>query len=169
LPCKLSEAQRPRVAPSMQAVRVEIGDSSRRGPRGNDKARRLGVLRYLRDVRLEHRHSISRNEIRHSTSIETSRYGETWRRGAVYMKIALILPVFAAIFGALLAGNSYAQDFGHQRGLSAMTPSIAVVSSPQKASNQIVNTQSPTVTTDRQNVVSAKEALILAILSGSRM
>jgi len=88
------------------------------------------------------------------------------------MKNGLIFPARALVIlsSALLAGNGYAQAFhGHHHGMSAMGPCIAVMSSSQKANlKQTFSTGRQTLQTDRQNVASAKQALVSAILSGSK-
>jgi hypothetical protein len=88
------------------------------------------------------------------------------------MKNGLILPVTAAfiVSSALLAGIGYAEGFhGHHHGTSATGLCIAVMSSSQKANlKQTFGTDRETWKNDRQNVATAKQALVSAILSGSK-
>jgi Heavy-metal resistance len=88
------------------------------------------------------------------------------------MKKGSILHITALIIlsSALLTANAYAFGHGgHHRGMSAMRPCIAVMSSSQRANlRQTFSTQKQTMETDHQNVSSAKQALVSAILSGSK-
>lgn len=88
------------------------------------------------------------------------------------MKNRSMLPVTAIIIVGitLLSGNSYAQGFhGHHHGMSAVGPCVAVMSSSQKANlKQTFSAERQTLETDRQNVATAKQALVSAILSGSK-
>jgi hypothetical protein len=87
------------------------------------------------------------------------------------MRIGLMIPITAAIISApLVAANGYTQGFaGHQHGMSAARPCIAVMPSSQKANlKQIFSSERQTLKTDRQNVVSAKQTLTSAILSSSK-
>jgi hypothetical protein len=94
------------------------------------------------------------------------------RRKGINMKNGSILPVTSLIIlsGALLTGNAYAFGYGGDyRGMSAMGPCIAVMSSSQRANlKQTLSTRKQTLKTDHQNVASAKQALVSAILSGSK-
>jgi hypothetical protein len=88
-----------------------------------------------------------------------------------FMRSRLILQGAAVVVaGVSFAANGYAQGFaGHHHGNSAIRPCIAVMSSSQKADlKQIFSAEKQTLKTDRQNVVSAKQALTSAILSGSK-
>jgi hypothetical protein len=93
------------------------------------------------------------------------------KKETLRMRIGLIIPITAAIISsAFLPGNGYAQGFaGHHHAMSAVRPCIAVMSSSQKANlKQIFSTEKQTLKTDRQDVASAKQALVSAILSGSK-
>jgi hypothetical protein len=87
------------------------------------------------------------------------------------MRIGWILPVTGAIIStALSTANGYGQRFaGRHRGTSAMEPCVVVMSSSHKANlKQIFSTEKQSLQTDRQNVASAKQVLVSAILSGSK-
>jgi hypothetical protein len=88
------------------------------------------------------------------------------------MKNGSILPVMAVVIisCALLAENANAQGFrGHHHGNSAVGPCIAVMSSSQRANLKATfSSEKQTLQTDHQNVASAKQALVSAILSGSK-
>ncbi len=90
----------------------------------------------------------------------------------ISMKKASIFPVTALLIlsGGLLTGNAYAfGPGGHHRGMSAIGPCVAVMSSSQRATlRQTLGTQRQTLENDHQNVSSAKQALVSAILSGSK-
>src|SRR6201987_3231373 len=94
------------------------------------------------------------------------------RRKGINMKNGSILPVTALIIlsGALLTGNAYAfGPGGHHREMSAMGPCIAVMSSSQRANlKQTLSAQKQNLEADHHNVSSAKQALVSAILAGSK-
>ena len=81
------------------------------------------------------------------------------------MRSRLILQGAAVVTaGVFFATSGYAQGFaGHHHGNSAMRTCIGVMSSSQKA-----DLKQQSLKSERQNVVSAKQELTLAILSGSK-
>ena len=85
-------------------------------------------------------------------------------------KRAIAMTAGLASMLAAVSGPALAHGFGeHHRGMSAMGPCIAVMSSSQKANlKQAFSSEKGPWQTDRQNVVSARHALVSAILSGSK-
>lgn len=79
---------------------------------------------------------------------------------------AYVLAATLAIGTGLIASAAHAQSFhGHHRG-GAMGSCIAVMNSTQKGNlKSTFSSQKSTLQTDRQNVMSARQALTTAILS----
>ena len=87
------------------------------------------------------------------------------------MKNGLVLPLVAVIISssAPLIGNAYAFGFGHHREMSAAGPCIAVMNSSQRANfKQTFGTERQALQNDRQNVATAKQTLMSAILSNTK-
>ena len=87
------------------------------------------------------------------------------------MRSRLILQGAAVVTaGVFFATSGYAQGFaGHHHGNSAMRICIRLMSSSQKADlKQTFSTGTQSLQSERQTVVSAKQALTSAILSGSK-